>query len=695
MKRKVEQNDLLNFYFPSNPSFSPSGERIAYRVSRANIEKNGYDSDIWLFDTTEETNTKLTASGEEKFFCWSADGARLIFASGRKDARAGESVAGKRTVFWSIPVSGGEAERFFDVPCIAKSIEALDDHRYLLAVTREPEKTDGNPDMMVFEQVPFMTNGKGFTGQQRAALAIYDADTGKFNFLTPPLFDTLRFATGRGKTEALLVGVEYKDLKPETNAVYKIDLTSGEMELLSACAPLFTFAHAAWWNDAVVVTGTDRQRWGANENIKFYILQGGQDEKDAISEQLKCISPDIDNSFTNAVVADSHYGCSELSGAFFPYEGNFFADSAEEIVDGGVYVEGLVCCATNGIKSRLCLMRENGALTQLTFKTSAVVDYSVHHKETPEDAENTPRPAGGRIAFAAYEGLCPPELYILENGTEKRLTNFNHPLFDELRLSQPIHFTVDNGAGAKIDGWYLKPTDYEGSKKYPTILSVHGGPKAAFGDIYHHEMQCWASRGYAVIYCNPRGGDGRGSEFADIRGKYGEDDFHDIMTFTDWCVKNLSFVEGSRLGITGGSYGGWMTNWAITHTELFKAAVSQRGISNWVSKFGACDIGYYYVEDQHLGTPWRRAENPWRDSPLKYAEYLAQVKTPTLFVHSEEDFRCELGQGLQMFTALKVFGVESKLCVFKGENHELSRSGKPRNRLSRLKEIAEWFDGHL
>ncbi|GHS92212.1 hypothetical protein AGMMS49957_18920 [Synergistales bacterium] len=165
MKRKVEQNDLLNFYFPSNPSFSPSGDGVAYRLSHPNLEKNGYDSDIWLYNMTEETNARLTASGEEKFFCWSADGAKIIFASGRKDTHKDEAV-GKRTVFWSIPVAGGEAERFFDVPCIAKSIEALDDHRYLLTVTREPERVDGNPDMMVFEQVPFMTNGKGFTGQQ-------------------------------------------------------------------------------------------------------------------------------------------------------------------------------------------------------------------------------------------------------------------------------------------------------------------------------------------------------------------------------------------------------------------------------------------------------------------------------------------------------------------------------------------------
>ncbi len=154
----------------------------------------------------------------------------------------------------------------------------------------------------------------------------------------------------------------------------------------------------------------------------------------------------------------------------------------------------------------------------------------------------------------------------------------------------------------------------------------------------------------------------------------------------------MHFIDDTRLGVTGGSYGGYMTNWMITQTHRFKAAVSQRGISNWVSKFGGCDIGYYYVEDQHLGTPWKDMENLWKESPMKYVD---KAKTPILFIHSTEDFRCELNQAFQMFTALKVLGVESRLCVFKGENHELSRSGKPRNRLARLREIAAWFETHL
>ena len=246
--------------------------------------------------------------------------------------------------------------------------------------------------------------------------------------------------------------------------------------------------------------------------------------------------------------------------------------------------------------------------------------------------------------------------------------------------------------GWQLDGWYMKPIGCEEGRKYPTILHIHGGPKSAFGGVYFHEMQCWASRGYAVIYCNPRGGDGRPGGFDDIRGFYGVKDYSDIMAFTKWCVANLPFVDEKNVGVTGGSYGGYMTNWIVTQTDFFKAAAAQRPISNWVSKFGSCDIGYYYVEDQHGGRPWDACEQAWQESPLKH---VANVKTPLLLIQSQEDFRCERDQSFQMFTALKVLGVECRMCLFNGENHELSRSGRPKNRLARLREIAAWFDGHL
>ncbi len=174
----------------------------------------------------------------------------------------------------------------------------------------------------------------------------------------------------------------------------------------------------------------------------------------------------------------------------------------------------------------------------------------------------------------------------------------------------------------------------------------------------------------------------------DIRGKYGSIDYDDLMKFTDEVLTKYNDIDSKRLGVMGGSYGGFMTNWIIGHTDRFKRACTQRCISNWISMYGTSDIGFYFVEDQVDGTPWRDFDNMWNMSPLKYAD---KITTPTLIIHADEDHRCPPEQGHQMFLALNYHDIETKMVVFKGENHELSRSGKPLHRRRRLNEIVEWM----
>ena len=664
MKQRVEYRDLLKFHFLAAPAFSPDGNRIAYRVSRANTEKNGYDSDIWVYDLGTALNRRLTAGGSESFFCWSRDSQRIVFASdrdgkkcphGKKKGDGGDKNE-PVTRFYAIRTDGGEAEKLFEIPHKATAIQPLTDGRYLITAIFEPEYDDpDDASVMIFEQLPFMANGKGYIGQRRVGLGVYDPASWEFKRLTSGTLDVGHTSLDADRGRVLFVGWDYEPtgVKPLDNGVYELDLASGECRLLSE-GLVYGFKHAEWCDGAVVVSATDRKAMGVNENPKVYVLKDGE---------LDCLTPELDCTLGHAISADTSYGCTD-------HDGSITFSSL-----------GLICTIVDVMKARICAitpdLRSGGRPKVLTPAVSSVIDYAV---------------SGQRIAYVAYEGLRLPELYLLEDGAERRLTSFNDAFFEEHSLSQPIHVTVEGGDGWTLDGWYMRPVDAREGEKYPTILNIHGGPKAAFGDVYHHEMQFWAAQGYAVIYCNPRGGDGRGSKFSDIRGVYGDADYRDLMAFTDWCVKNLKFIDPDRLGVTGGSYGGYMTNWIITQTDRFKAAVSQRSIANWVSKFGGCDIGFYYVEDQHLGTPWKNPEKAWAESPVAYAD---RAKTPTLFIHSTEDFRCELNQGFQMFTALKVNGVESRMCVFKGENHELSRSGKPRNRLGRLRAICDWFDKYL
>ena len=302
--------------------------------------------------------------------------------------------------------------------------------------------------------------------------------------------------------------------------------------------------------------------------------------------------------------------------------------------------------------------------------------------------------------YGVYEH---PTFFVVDENGEENLGRYDRRVNSEVvtdcfsgsvtgqrMVGETLYFL--NTDGVDIDGFVMKPVGYEPGKRYPGILHIHGGPKMVFGPGFHHEMQLWAASGFFVCYCNPRGSCGKGNAFADLQGKYGEVDFRDLMEFTDEVLRRYPEIDADRMGVAGGSYGGFMTNWVIGHTDRFRCAVSQRSIANYVGDYLLSDIGYYYVPDQQLGTIWEHPERLWKASPLTYAD---RVKTPTLFIHADKDYRCTLANGLEMFAALKLHGVESKLCMFYGENHGLSREGKPSNRISRLSEILQWMEEHL
>ena len=340
--------------------------------------------------------------------------------------------------------------------------------------------------------------------------------------------------------------------------------------------------------------------------------------------------------------------------------------------------ETLYFLNTDGVGSGLCMWTRETGVQTLFGGDDYLIDFDTKD--------------GKRFLFSAAVGLKLPEVYLWDGGELEQLTDFNGAALEGVTISVPERLTFTNTDGVDIDGFVMKPVGYEPGKRYPGILHIHGGPKMVFGPGFHHEMQLWAASGFFVCYCNPRGSCGKGNAFADLQGKYGEVDFRDLMEFTDEVLRRHPEIDADRMGVAGGSYGGFMTNWVIGHTDRFRCAVSQRSIANYVGDYLLSDIGYYYVPDQQLGTIWEHPERLWKASPLTYAD---RVKTPTLFIHADKDYRCTLANGLEMFAALKIHGVESKLCMFYGENHGLSREGKPSNRISRLGEILHWMEEHL
>jgi dipeptidyl aminopeptidase/acylaminoacyl peptidase len=221
------------------------------------------------------------------------------------------------------------------------------------------------------------------------------------------------------------------------------------------------------------------------------------------------------------------------------------------------------------------------------------------------------------------------------------------------------------------------------------ILHIHGGPRGAYGNSMNHEFQVLAAQGWAVMYINPWGSGGYYEAFqAGLPGNYHEQDYDDLMKAVDVVIENNKWVDKKKLGVTGGSYGGVMTNWIITQTDRFAAAVTLRSISNWMSFYGVSDIGWTFGKTEIGGDWWDMLDTFMEKSPITHVK---NVKTPTMIIHSEEDYRCPMEQGEQLFTALKVLGVETEFIRFPGESHELSRSGKPKHRAERLEHMVRWF----
>ncbi|MEM2308549.1 MAG: S9 family peptidase [Sulfolobales archaeon] len=303
--------------------------------------------------------------------------------------------------------------------------------------------------------------------------------------------------------------------------------------------------------------------------------------------------------------------------------------------------------------------------------------------------------AGSSLVFVMSDPVSPPELYVqdLESALRRKLTDYNNWV-GEVGLARPVRMAFIASDGVEVEGWVLPPIAkaLESGGRSPAVLEIHGGPKSKFGYAFMFEFHLLSSRGFYVLYINPRGSDGYSEDFADIRLKYGERDLEDILEGLDYALSLEPGIDPERVGVTGLSYGGFMTNWVVTRTDRFKAAVSQNGISMWLTEYGVTDIGFYFVPDQIGATPFSEPELLQVKSPIYYVE---NVKTPVLFIHSMNDYRCFIDQSIAMHTALKHLNKESALALFREGGHTFAWTGKPRARYKRYKIMLEWFEKHL
>jgi dipeptidyl aminopeptidase/acylaminoacyl peptidase len=323
----------------------------------------------------------------------------------------------------------------------------------------------------------------------------------------------------------------------------------------------------------------------------------------------------------------------------------------------------------------------SGRVTPLTTGPQDVMSYTGDAK-------------GARVSAVISTQTVLGDLHLVDvsSGAAKRLTAFNDALFAERTLSQPEEIWYDSFDGKKIQGWILKPPAFDASKKYPLILQIHGGPHSAYGNTFTHEFQYMANTGYVVFFTNPRGSSNYGQDFGNvIQYRYPGDDAKDILTGVDVLLKR-GYVDEARMGITGGSGGGLLTNWIVTQTPRFKAAVSQRDISDWTN--------FWYTADFSQFTPFWFRRAPFQD-PEEFASrspitFVTKIQTPMMFILGDEDWRTPPSAGgEQLFRALKFLKKEAVMVRFPDENHDLSRSGKPWHRIERLQHIVGWFEKYL
>lgn len=637
--------DLLEYRFLSRPTCSPFGDQAVFLVNKQNAHLNRYQGNLYLADLATGAVSQLTRTGKASSFVWDAEGVLLCTTKAKEG-----------TGFERLTVQDGKTTPAFTFPHPVQGFAPVEAGKtYLILADVDHNKKEGltaaqkkdEEDYIQVGELPFWDNGAGYVSGHRSTLFLYQEKSGKAEAITQWPFAVGAYALTKDHKQVVYSGCSYTQMLTRQKGLYLYDI---ETKTTKTILP------------------EGKYRIGKLQMVgETLFFSASLCDKHGSSQKDDLYTCDLATLAVNQVAENDYtIGCNVSTDC------RFGGGSAT-----GEYQGKLLYLTTEVSRVGMNLLDASGAKEKLPLFAGAIENVSVH---------------GDNILFVAMENGKLQELYLFDGKAYRQLTHFNEGALKNKAVSLPEYAGFTNSSGVKIDGWVIKPVGYDPEKTYPGVLSMHGGPCVAWGELFVHEMQVLAGMGYFVFFCNPRGSDGRGAEFADLRGHWGEYDFPDFMEFTDHVCALYPQMDPNRLGVIGGSYGGYMTNWIIGHTKRFAAAVSQRSFCNPISDFGVSCIGYTFDTEQFCATPWSDVQKLWEHAPVKYAP---DVVTPTLFIHSLEDYNCPLTEGFQMFSALKYHGVESEMYLFKGENHELSRSGKPKHRQRRLEQITGWLNKHL
>jgi dipeptidyl aminopeptidase/acylaminoacyl peptidase len=656
--------DLYAFRFLADAQLSPDGERVAFAVRTVAPERDGYRSAIWLvpFDGSQEAVRFTSGGGQDAQPRWSPDGRTLAFLSDRGapgEKPDGKGKKGKPKNVFVLSLDGGEARQLttFDDDC--SDIVWSPDGRRIAFTVKDAKTADAEDDgLRVYERMRYKTDEGFLSDQRRKHIWLADVAGGEPRRLTDGDWDDQQLAWSPDGREIAFVSNRSSDRERNTVAdIHVAAVSDGATRRVTN--EVGQFGNPSWSPDGATIAcyGVGKALGSASKNVHLWLwpAAGGGKGTDLLAKW--------DRTVGSVVMSDMRAQVQTLAP-------KWNADRTRLIFVG----------SDQGTANVYSVPAAGGEVLAETLGAHQVVSLSLAN-----DAR--------RFACVFSHATCPGDVAAGELGKGLRcLTDLNGELMRTRHITPPERVEFKGADGWMVEGWLMKPRGFDAAKKWPLVLEVHGGPHSTYGNGFFHEFQMLTGRGYGVLYTNPRGSHAYGEKFSTACvGDWGGKDYEDLMAGVDHAL-STGWVDEKRLYVTGGSYGGFMTNWIVGHTTRFRAAATQRSISNNISAFGTSDIGWHFWEhEMGEATPWHNADKLIERSPLTY---VPKVKTPLLILHAERDLRCPIEQAEQFFIALRWHGVETTFVRFPEDNHDLTRGGKPRNRVEHAKRIADWFDAH-
>ena len=665
-KRPVRPEDLTRYIVVSSPQISPDGRRIVF-VRKHVGEKNEYVTNLWMARTDGSGEpTAFTSGGKDGHPRWSPGGSRIAFISRREKTRPQIYVmnadGGEATALTKFPEGSiGTFKWAPDGRSLAVSFRKQDPE-WREEAKKEREKKGLSDPPRVIEGWWYRLDGDGYFNAQRYHLYLVDAETGEHRKVYDK--DNLSLFSfdfsPDSKKLAITTNLDRKAMiRPWKTELLILDIRSGALRAVPGL-PEGPKDAVAWSPDGsrLAYAGReDRDDLYSVENLQLWVW-------DAAKGEARCLTKKEDYCLMAITIGD-------VAEVAFDANLRWSPDSKRIFMKLGWHGE-----------MHVASIRARGGT--ITFHTEGAAEYDMGNLSGD----------GRCMALTRMSATKLPEVFVGEIEGDAisttPLTGFNKPVLKELAMAEITSHWVTSADGTKVQVWVMMPPGFKkgGRKKYPAVLEIHGGPHGQYGVGYFHEFQVLAAAGHVVFFSNPRGSKGYGRDHcAAIRGDWGSADWADLQAVIEF-MQDHPHVDATRMGVMGGSYGGYMTNWIIGHTKVFAGAISDRCVSNLVSMAGNSD--FIEAPDVYFpGNVWDRPETRWEQSPLKY---LGNAKTPTLLIHSEGDLRCNIEQSEQVYAALRLLNVPTKFVRYpRSTSHGMSRGGPPDMRLHRLGQIVEWW----